>query len=281
MVGKRGNIMNNKDICIGDKFGRLKVIEYAGRNYRNRKTWLCECECGNKKVISQDDLKSGKTNSCGCLRKEMMSEKSFKNLKGKRFGEWTVLDLSGKNKYNQRLWKCKCSCGEIAEVTSGVLLGGYSRSCRDCAYKKKGENQKTHGMSRNRIYKIYQGVLNRCNNKNNYSFEHYGGRGIMVCDKWSGEHGFENFYKWAIENEYSEELTIDRIDVNGNYEPDNCRWVDMKAQANNRRNNVSIMYNGKNQTLAQWSEELGINFYTLYARIEKNNWDVERAFTTK
>lgn len=281
MVGKRGNIMNNKDICIGDKFGRLKVIEYAGRNYRNRKTWLCECECGNKKVISQDDLKSGKTNSCGCLRKEMMSEKSFKDLKGKRFGEWTVLDLSGKNKYNQRLWKCKCSCGEIAEVTSGVLLGGYSRSCRDCAYKKKGENQKTHGMSRNRIYKIYQGVLNRCNNKNNYSFEHYGGRGIMVCDKWSGEHGFENFYKWAIENGYSEELTIDRIDVNGNYEPDNCRWVDMKAQANNRRNNVSIMYNGKNQTLAQWSEELGINFYTLYARIEKNNWDVERAFTTK
>lgn len=273
--------MNNKDICIGDKFGRLKVIEYAGRNYRNRKTWLCECECGNKKVISQDDLKSGKTNSCGCLRKEMMSEKSFKDLKGKRFGEWTVLDLSEKNKYNQRLWKCKCSCGEIAEVTSGVLLGGYSRSCRDCAYKKKGENQKTHGMSRNRIYKIYQGVLNRCNNKNNYSFEHYGGRGIMVCDKWSGEHGFENFYKWAIENGYSEELTIDRIDVNGNYEPDNCRWVDMKAQANNRRNNVSIMYNGKNQTLAQWSEELGINFYTLYARIEKNNWDVERAFTTK
>lgn len=281
MVGKRGNIMNNKDICIGDKFGRLKAIEYAGRNYRNRKTWLCKCDCGNKKVISQDDLKSGKTNSCGCLRKEMMSEKSFKDLKGKRFGEWTVLDLSGKNKYNQRLWKCKCSCGEIAEVTSGVLLGGYSRSCRDCAYKKKGENQKTHGMSRNRIYKIYQGVLNRCNNKNNYSFEHYGGRGIMVCDKWSGEHGFENFYKWAIENGYSEELTIDRIDVNGNYEPDNCRWVDMKAQANNRRNNVSIMYNGKNQTLAQWSEELGINFYTLYARIEKNNWDVERAFTTK
>lgn len=273
--------MNNKDICIGDKFGRLKVIEYAGRNYRNRKTWLCKCDCGNKKVISQDDLKSGKTNSCGCLRKEMMSEKSFKDLKGKRFGEWIVLDLSEKNKYNQRLWKCKCSCGEIAEVTSGVLLGGYSRSCRDCAYKKKGENQKTHGMSRNRIYKIYQGVLNRCNNKNNYSFEHYGGRGIMVCDKWSGEHGFENFYKWAIENGYSEELTIDRIDVNGNYEPDNCRWVDMKAQANNRRNNVSIMYNGKNQTLAQWSEELGINFYTLYARIEKNNWDVERAFTTK
>lgn len=273
--------MNNKDICIGDKFGRLKVIEYAGRNYRNRKTWLCECECGNKKAISQDDLKSGRTNSCGCLRKEMMSEKSFKDLVGMKFGEWTVLELSGKNKYNERLWRCKCSCGNISEVTSRLLIGGYSKSCRDCAYKKRGENQKKHGMSRSRIYNIYNGIINRCYNKNNYSFKYYGERQIKVCDEWLGEHGFENFYQWSIKNGYSGALTIDRIDVNGNYEPGNCRWVDMKTQANNRRNNVNIIYNGKNQTLAQWSEELGINFYTLYARIEKNNWDVERAFATK
>lgn len=273
--------MNRSKICIGDKFGRLEVVEYAGRNHRNRKTWLCQCDCGNKKVITQDDLKSGKTNSCGCLKKEIMSKKSFKDLTGKQFGEWTVLELCGKNKYMERLWKCKCSCGAIAEVTSRSLIGGYSKSCRNCAYKKNGENQKKHGMSRSRVYKIYNGMLNRCYNKNNYTFEHYGGRGITVCDEWMGEYGFKNFYEWSLENGYEPTLTIDRIDVNGNYEPNNCRWADAKTQANNKRNNINITYNGKSQTLAQWSKELEINFYTLYARIEKRNWNIERAFTTK
>lgn len=272
--------MNNKEIRIGDQFGRLEVIEYAGRNYRNRKSWLCQCECGNKKVISQDDLKSGRTNSCGCLRKEMMSEKSFKDLTGMQFGEWTVLELSGKDKYNQRLWKCKCSCGAISEVTSRSLTGGYSKSCRDCAYKKNGENQKKHGMSRSRIYRIYRGVLNRCYNKNNYAFEYYGGRGINVCDEWLGENGFENFYTWSMNNGYSSSLTIDRIDVNGGYSPDNCRWSDTETQANNRRTSVKLTLNGETKTVSQWAKDTGINRYTLYSRVGRLGWGEEKALTT-
>lgn len=113
-----------------------------------------------------------------------------------------------------------------------------------------------HGLWNTRIYRIWQRMKTRCYNKNFQHFKDYGGRGIKVCDEWLND--FMAFYKWAVDNGYNDNLTIDRIDVNGNYEPNNCRWLTNDEQQNNKRNNILLTYNGKTQTITQWANELGI-----------------------
>lgn len=120
-------------------------------------------------------------------------------------------------------------------------------------------------------------MIERTKRKKNKRYKDYGGRGIKVCDEWLNN--FISFYNWAYKNGYKEGLTIDRIDVNGNYEPDNCRWVDLFTQANNKRNNHFVTYNGKTQTIAQWAREYNINYSTLCTRIARN-WDFEKAIKT-
>lgn len=117
----------------------------------------------------------------------------------------------------------------------------------------------------------------RCNNPKNNEYKHYGGRGIKVCEEWFE---FSGFYCWAQANGYAEDLTLDRIDVNGNYEPGNCRWVDIKTQENNRTNNVVISFNGESHTRQEWSEITGIKYTTIRNRIDNLGWSVERALTT-
>lgn len=119
----------------------------------------------------------------------------------------------------------------------------------------------------------------RCNNPNNPAYKNYGGRGIRICDEWLKD--YKVFKKWAIENGYTDDLTIDRIDNNGNYEPNNCRWVSNKVQANNRRSNVLITYKGKTQNIKQWALELGINYKTLHRRLTVYKWSIEKALTQK
>lgn len=129
-----------------------------------------------------------------------------------------------------------------------------------------------------RIYSIYKGMKDRCRYKTNDNYERYGGRGIRVCEEWLAD--YMNFYNWAINNGYKEGLTLDRIDPNKNYEPDNCRWATYKEQANNTRRNNYITYNNKTHTLTEWSEILGIKRSTLSNRIVTKKWDIEKALTT-
>ena len=117
----------------------------------------------------------------------------------------------------------------------------------------------------------------RCNNSNSFAYKRYGGRGITVCSEWN--ESFESFKSWALENGYAQELTLDRIDVNGNYEPHNCRWITYKEQNNNRANNIFITMNDKTQSLAQWCEELHLNYSTIYARIKTLHYDPVEALT--
>lgn len=135
---------------------------------------------------------------------------------------------------------------------------------------------RSHGDSKTKLYMAWQNMRARCNRKSAREYSNYGGRGIKVCDEW--QKNYEPFKEWALENGYSENLTLDRIDVNGNYEPSNCRWITNKEQQNNRRDNVLYTFNRETKTLAQWSENLGICFKTLQKRIK--NWGVEKAFTT-
>lgn len=163
-------------------------------------------------------------------------------------------------------------------VNSNRLLSGNTKSCG--CYKKeilKAKN-KTHGLSKTRIYKTWLSMKDRCYRKKCNAYSLYGGRGIKICDEWLFD--FMNFYNWAMKNSYSDNLSIDRIDVNGNYEPSNCRIVSMKEQANNVRRNHLIEYKGKTQTLSQWSDEVGISSHTLLNRLQ-NGWSIEKALTTK
>lgn len=144
---------------------------------------------------------------------------------------------------NGRLWKIRCSCGNTFVAQPSLTSG----RCRSCSYKRIAENRTIHGeapsseKNSSRLYEIWSGMKNRCNNPKNHDFHHYGGRGISVCSEWND---YLTFKKWALSNGYEKTLTIDRINVNGNYEPSNCRWATRKEQAQNRRSQSEIACKG-------------------------------------
>lgn len=207
--------------------------------------------------------------------------KKAEDLSGHKFGRWTVLRLHhikiNKNNKRTRYWLCECECGNKKVVNATHLKNGTSLSCGCYAKEMSKKRQITHGLSKTRIYKIWISIKKRCYNEKTIRFENYGGRGIKVCQEWLDD--FINFYNWAVNNGYQENLSIDRIDVNGNYEPSNCKWSNAKCQARNRRNNHFITYNGETHCIAEWSDITGIKRDVIDNRIRKK-WDIERILTT-
>ena len=200
-----------------------------------------------------------------------MVYKMQRDLKGIVFGKLLVLESCGKGKDKHYYSKVRCECGKEYLVPDSELICGRRKGCRKCC-------KKTHGMTNTKLFNIWQSMKQRCNDKNSDKYCFYGERNIKVCDEWMNN--FMNFYNWAINNGYKNTLTIDRIDVNGNYEPSNCRWVDMKTQANNKRNNRFVDYKGQKYTIAELSEKFNINYSCLFYRIQ-NGWDIEKAVSTK
>ncbi|KAJ76039.1 hypothetical protein M222_0742 [Enterococcus faecalis AZ19] len=204
------------------------------------------------------------------IKGQFVKGSGLKDLTNRRFGRLTALKLSEKRSGRKTFWDCVCDCGNTKTVRTDSLKSGAIQSC-GCLKKEqnkinlpKGQGRLEHGLARERIYHIWLGMIKRCENEEDSHFSSYGGRGIKVCKEW---HDVVMFTSWAIVNGYRDDLTIDRTDVDGNYEPSNCRWVTMKEQANNKRNNLFFEYNGKVQTLKQWSEELGIPYGTLSNRV--------------
>ena len=146
---------------------------------------------------------------------------------------------------------------------------------------RMGENNPSykHGGKGTRLYDIWCGMKSRCYNKNDSHYCRWGGRGIIICSEWLLD--FSNFRNWAYKNGYAENLTIDRINNDGNYEPSNCRWITLAEQNNNQRTNRMITYKGKTQNMKQWSKELNINYGTLKSRLDDSHWSVEKAFETR
>lgn len=198
-----------------------------------------------------------------------MAQYNFKDLTGQKFGRLTVINRAENDKCGHARWLCKCECGNTKIILGSHLRRGLIQSCGCLQREKIIENTKTHGMTNTRIFHIWQNIKNRCYNINCDKYEYYGERGIIVCDEWKDN--FVNFYTWAMSNGYTDELTIDRIDVNGNYEPNNCKWATQIEQARNKRNNVYITYNGETHTLPEWSEITKINKGTLYTRYYRDN----------
>ena len=178
---------------------------------------------------------------------------------GQKFGEWEVLKGLGKGVYLAR-----CSCGKTKEVHISNLTRGLSTNCGCIQRKVLSEKNKTHGMAKSHIYKVWRGIINRCENSNVKSYKNYGGRGIKVCKEW---HKFENFYKWSEKNGYIKGLEIDRIDYNGNYEHDNSRWITHKENSNNKRNTIFITINGITKPETVWEEENGLRKGLIRERI--------------
>lgn len=196
------------------------------------------------------------------------------DLSGKKFGRLTVLEKApSKNK--RTMWKCKCDCGKIKDIGAVELIKGSSKSC-GCYNLEKLSERATHNMSKTRLYKIWSCMKYRCNSDNYPESKFYKKKGIKLYKPWND---FNNFYEWA-KDKYFDGSSIDRIDVNGNYEPSNCRFVDNFVQANNKRNNIFLEFNGEKKTLSEWSKKTGINYFCLRSRYLKG-WSVERMLTEK
>ena len=199
------------------------------------------------------------------------------DLTGMTIGYWHVEGpvpprRDSRGRLNIKMWNCRCKCGTEREVRDSDLrrYGSISCGCFNI------EISSTHHATGTRLYEIWHGMKQRCNNPATKDAHNYHNRGIRVCEDW--ENDFEIFRDWALMNGYSDNLTLDRINVNGNYCPSNCRWATLSQQARNTRVNHLLDFNGRQQTIADWADEIGIDYYTLAKRIEKG-WTVKRALT--
>ena len=195
---------------------------------------------------------------------------------GKKFGRLTVLAFSHSRGY-AKYYVCRCDCGKNKVVLKGNILSGKTKSC-GCYQKEMAKNANLLPENRRILHDTLRRMKSRCYDPKNNRYDRYGGRGIKICDEWLKD--TESFCAWSLSNGYKEGLTIDRIDVNGNYEPSNCRWVSKLEQSLNTTRNVYITYNGQTKTLKEWSRQLGIKNTTLHNRIKYYGWSIEKAFET-
>lgn len=255
--------MNNKrKNFIGKVFGFLEVISEAEKRHGMRYV-TCKCHrCGRTKEICLNSLRRGITTSCGCGHR--------KDLVGQRFGMLTVIAYVPKGDRKRTHWLCMCDCGRIKEIEGYPLTTGRIKTCG--RHPKSGEENPRykHGLTNCRIMKIWTHMKGRCYNSHSKAYKNYGGRGIKVCDEWL--HDVKSFEEWSLSHGYAENLSIDRIDVNGDYTPENCRWTDKKTQCNNQRNNHYIIYKGEKLTIAQIAEKYNLNAHRIVCRIS-TGWD--------
>ena len=215
------------------------------------------------------------------MKGERMRPKVIINA-GDKFHRLTA--IKDENTRDKR-WLFQCDCGNMVSVPRARVFSGETKSCGCLRIEKSKErmmsdpifNATTHGKSDTRLYTIWKNMRRRCSDKKNTGYHNYGGRGIKVCDEWQD---FMKFYSWAVSNGYKSNLSIDRIDNNGNYEPNNCQWVTVERQANNKRTNTMVTINGETHSLADWSRIKNINYKMVCTRIGKLHWTPYDAIVT-
>lgn len=187
------------------------------------------------------------------------------DMMGKRFGKLLVVEQAESSSSGQARWVCKCDCGNTTITLGHSLRSGRTLSCGCTRNEKIANLRKTHGESNTRLFKIWMCIKHRCNRKTASDYNLYGGRGISICDEWLND--YAAFRDWSIANGYSDNLSLDRIDPNGNYEPSNCRWADAYTQAENRRNAHIVEYHGETGALDPMCRKLNINSKTVRTRM--------------
>lgn len=252
------------------RFGMLTVLELAPKTKNRSTVWLCQCDCGNKTIARNKNLLEGITTDCGCISKNGLKE-------GRKIARLTLITKSRSSKGH--IWDCVCDCGEELKVKEYHLRNGIVKSCGCLKKEYEKMGNPVHNFSKTRIQRIYHSMIQRCYSKNHIHYYNYGGRGITVCDEWLGKDGLKTFAEWALKNGYNENLSIDRIDNNGNYSPNNCKWATPLEQQNNTRYNHKIEYNGEILSLSQMARKYNLSASTLSNRLKK--WkDVKKAIET-
>lgn len=235
----------------GSKIGRWTVID-KDDTWKLRRHWRCVCSCGKSRSVSSENLLSGRSKSCGCARgKPRKSGTSRRNLAeipaGTVFSKFTVLSRHDGD-HRHRRYYCRCECGRESSVLAQNLLNGNSKSCgcwRRSIRLRHGKSTKEHDYT----HRSYRGMSDRCLNKSSRAYKNYGGRGITICDRWLGEEGFWNFV--ADMSLRPVGMTLDRIDNDGNYCPENCRWATLSQQAGNKRKRLAIQNFTTDELLAE------------------------------
>jgi hypothetical protein len=203
------------------------------------------------------------------------------DMTGQRFGRLVVLNYS--HSKNAAFWKCQCDCGQITIVRGATLRYGTAKSC-GCGSREAARRNAAMARDKRRVPHPYprkmkdmlKNMISRCYDPSNKRWANYGGRGITVCPEWRSD--IRAFYRWVVANGYKPGLTIDRIDVNGNYEPNNCRFATMIIQQNNTTRNVRLTWNNRTLTISEWARELGVRTAAIGHRHERG-WTIERIFT--
>lgn len=208
--------------------------------------------------------------------------KKFEDLTGQKFNNLKVIAYAYTNSHGETYWLCKCNCGNTKVVRRSHLINGTTKSCgclmRYKLARRNKANAKYGGCSKTRIYSIWQGMKNRCLNVKTNGYKNYGGKGISICKEWLDD--YMNFYDWAMNNGYNDNLILARIDINQDYFPENCKWLTAKEQARRTNKAEKIKFRGVTLGLAEWAEKLKINKNTLQSRLRKYNWSIKKALTT-
>lgn len=260
--------MNSAKDLTGQKFGRLTAIKRVGSR-NGYALWECKCDCGNTKITTSTKLVQGVTTSCGCYAKyvaKYVRHNYIDDLTGQKFNRLTVLGQAGRGSSGQVLWDCLCECGKHVVVRGNNLKSGKVKSCG--CYKNDifVQHNMKHGMSDTKLHSVWSSMKSRCTCPTTTGYKWYGGRGIKVCAEWQT---FELFCAWAMSHGYKEGLTIDRIDVNGDYCPENCRWITMQEQLYNTTRNHRITVNGVTKTVTEWANERGMKYNTILTRLDR------------
>lgn len=252
-------------------------------------------KCGSKITINYSNLKTG-------VWKDRKFHKHFKpqikydeSYIGRASGKLKVIGIH-EPKIGKRKFICKCECGNVKLIRSAEFVNGVHKSCGCSTNEFCSKNSIKHGYSKKRLYRVYRGMIERCENQKREAYRNYGGRGISVCEEWKGDNGVENFFSWAYKNGYDEnapfgECTIDRKDVNGNYEPSNCRWITNAEQQKNKRpssewkkrkvrRNTFINFKGENISKIDLCKRYGISVPMFDYRIKTKGMKIEDALVT-
>lgn len=209
----------------------------------------------------------------------------MKIIIGDKFARLTILSFEDRNRQYDSLWKVRCDCGNEFIVRGGVLKNGHTQSCGCLQREQTSKSRTTHGLSRNpltgkrdKLYRVFAGMKERCYNPHHDMFRYYGGSGVSICEAWLND--YSAFHQWAITNGYKEGLTIERVNTFGNYEPSNCKWIPMSEQSKNRRNNRILTFNGQTKKVIEWAEITSLPGTLIIQRI-KRGWSIEKSLTQK